>query len=204
MIIAPLAVCMPIQKMWQVLPDPGREYICSFIPSSHTIQSCAANINLAICYPESAPEILYTVLACNIVTDLYLLWLPLPMLFRASLPKGTKITLGCLFGCGLFVTVAATLRITLLATVRHFSLHISAFDHSADKILVKPTRQPTVSRPSASGPTARPSSPSSPPTSPPFSCSCDGGFTRWFPRPRPKNTRPVARTPKDQSEGTSP
>lgn len=53
------------------------------------------------------------------------------MLLNAVLPKGTKIALGCLFGCGLFVTVAATLRITLVATVSNldspdslFQLHI--------------------------------------------------------------------------------
>lgn len=74
----------------------------------------------ALCYPESSPAVLWTILSCNIITDAYLLWLPIPMLFHATLPRGTKIALGCLFGCGLFVTVAATLRITLVATVSSF------------------------------------------------------------------------------------
>lgn len=73
----------------------------------------------ALCYPESSPAILWTVLGCNIITDAYLLWLPMPMLFQSSLPKATKIVLICLFGCGLFVTVAATLRITLVAVEVH-------------------------------------------------------------------------------------
>ncbi|KAJ4395959.1 hypothetical protein N0V93_000175 [Gnomoniopsis smithogilvyi] len=99
----PFLVCIPISKMWQITPDPG-----------------------PLCYPESSPAVLWTILACNIITDAYLLWLPIPMLKHAVLPRGTKIALGCLFGCGLFVTVAATLRITLVATRVH-DFHAIAF-----------------------------------------------------------------------------
>lgn len=43
----------------------------------------------------------------------------MPMLFQASLPRASKAVLVCLFGCGLFVTVAATLRIALVAVEVH-------------------------------------------------------------------------------------
>lgn len=45
--------------------------------------------------------------------------IPLPMLFRASMPKTKKFALIGLFYCGLFVTIAAILRVIFIATVSH-------------------------------------------------------------------------------------
>lgn len=59
-------------------------------------------------------------LACNIITDAYLLWLPMPMLFQSTLPKVTKIVLMLLFGCGVFVTGAAVMTIVFVVTVSKF------------------------------------------------------------------------------------
>lgn len=65
----------------------------------------------------SSPAILWTFLACNIITDLYIIWLPMPMLFKSTLPTATKIALATLFGCGIFVTIAGILRVTYIVYV---------------------------------------------------------------------------------------
>lgn len=56
-------------------------------------------------------------MACNILTDLYIIWLPMPMLFKSTLPMPTKIALATLFGCGIFVTIAGILRVTYIIYV---------------------------------------------------------------------------------------
>lgn len=56
-------------------------------------------------------------MACNIITDLYIIWLPMPMLFKSTLPMATKIALATLFGCGIFVTIAGILRVTYIIYV---------------------------------------------------------------------------------------
>ncbi|KAI9163572.1 hypothetical protein HJFPF1_05189 [Paramyrothecium foliicola] len=52
----------------------------------------------------------------NVVTDLYLLSIPLPMLWGARLGKWRKFSLIFLFSGGVFVVVCATLRATLIVT----------------------------------------------------------------------------------------
>ncbi|KAF8425249.1 hypothetical protein EV426DRAFT_716387 [Tirmania nivea] len=47
----------------------------------------------------------------NILTDLLLLAIPLPMVFRLRGSIGRKVMLGCLFGLGIFVIIATALRI---------------------------------------------------------------------------------------------
>lgn len=65
----------------------------------------------------SSPAILWSFLGCNIITDLYIIWLPMPMLFKSTLPMATKIALATLFGCGIFVTIAGILRVTYIVYV---------------------------------------------------------------------------------------
>jgi hypothetical protein len=54
--------------------------------------------------------------ACNVSTDLYLLSIPLPLLWVSQLQKWKKISLICLFSGGLFIVVCATLRCVLIVT----------------------------------------------------------------------------------------
>ncbi|KAI7785968.1 hypothetical protein LA080_005629 [Diaporthe eres] len=101
-IIVIFVSCTPITKWWQMNPDPG-----------------------PLCYSVSSPAILWTFLACNIITDLYIIWLPMPMLFKSTLPMATKIALATLFGCGIFVTIAGVLRVTYIVYSPHDLHHIS-------------------------------------------------------------------------------
>jgi hypothetical protein len=69
------------------------------------------------CYPAISPAIVWTFFALNVSTDLYLISIPMPMLFKAAMPRRKMAALIALFGCGLFVVMAATLRVALLVTV---------------------------------------------------------------------------------------
>ncbi|KAG8168529.1 hypothetical protein KVR01_001278 [Diaporthe batatas] len=102
-IIVIFVSCIPITKWWQINPDPG-----------------------PLCYSVSSPAILWTFMASNIVTDLYIIWLPMPMLFKSTLPMATKIALATLFGCGIFVTIAGILRVTYIIYSPH-DLHRISF-----------------------------------------------------------------------------
>lgn len=96
-----LMSCMPLHKMWQIYPDPGK-----------------------FCYPAISPAIVWTYLAFNVATDIYLIMIPMPMLWKAAMPPLQKFWLIALFSCGLFVTVAAVLRAVLLVLVCLFLLGI--------------------------------------------------------------------------------
>ncbi|KAL8350212.1 hypothetical protein RB598_005512 [Gaeumannomyces tritici] len=85
--------CMPFEKNWQIFPDPGN--LC---------QPAISNINVLV------------TVVLNVLTDMYLLSIPLPMLWQASLKPAKKAGLMVLFGLGLFVTFAGILRCVLIIT----------------------------------------------------------------------------------------
>ena len=58
----------------------------------------------------------------NVITDLYLLSIPLPMLWMSSLRPAKKVGLMILFGGGFLVIACATLRCVLIVTVRQSHL----------------------------------------------------------------------------------
>lgn len=53
----------------------------------------------------------------NVITDLYLISIPVPMLWQSSLKPVKKIGLIVLFSGGLFVVACAILRCALIVTV---------------------------------------------------------------------------------------
>lgn len=69
------------------------------------------------CYAERSPYILWTFLVCNILTDIYLTVLPMPMLWKSTLSKPTKLALIILFGCGILVAATALFRAVLVVSV---------------------------------------------------------------------------------------
>lgn len=86
---------LPFSKNWQISPNPGNA-----------------------CQPAvSRIDILMTVVL-NVTTDMYLLSIPVPLLWKARLPVLKKVAVGFCFSGGLFVTTAAILRCVLILTVR--------------------------------------------------------------------------------------
>jgi hypothetical protein len=86
--------CHPFYRWWQIYPDPG-----------------------VYCHPAISPNLVWMYLSFNVATDLYLIMIPMPMLWKAAMPWFQKAWLIALFSCGLFVTMAAILRVVLLVSV---------------------------------------------------------------------------------------
>ncbi|KAI9933775.1 hypothetical protein ASPWEDRAFT_105068 [Aspergillus wentii DTO 134E9] len=85
--------CHPMQKNWQIYPDPGN-----------------------YCQPAVSHIDVYVTVTLNVATDLYLITIPTPMLWKARLPWREKIELLVLFSGGLFVMMAGILRCVLIVT----------------------------------------------------------------------------------------
>ncbi|KAH7262593.1 hypothetical protein BKA59DRAFT_519488 [Fusarium tricinctum] len=86
-----LLSCRPFNNWWQIYPDPGTH-----------------------CHAAISPGLIWTCLSFNLITDLYLIMIPMPMLWKAAMPWPQKVGLITLFSCGLFVTMAAILRVVHL------------------------------------------------------------------------------------------
>ncbi|RYO76242.1 hypothetical protein DL766_009529 [Monosporascus sp. MC13-8B] len=76
---------------WQIHPDPGNA-----------------------CQPAISNQIIWTYLSCNVATDLYLLSIPIPMLWGANIKPLKKMGMIFLFGGGILVIACAILRVVLL------------------------------------------------------------------------------------------
>ncbi|KAH7308154.1 hypothetical protein B0I35DRAFT_454010 [Stachybotrys elegans] len=85
--------CRPFHHMWQIYPNPG-----------------------IYCQPAISPALIWVYLSFNVATDLYLIAIPMPMLFKIEMPWFKRVWLVGLFSCGLFVTMAAILRVVLLVS----------------------------------------------------------------------------------------
>ncbi|KAK0637031.1 hypothetical protein B0T17DRAFT_613676 [Bombardia bombarda] len=85
--------CYPLHKNWQIYPDPGN-----------------------FCQPAISKIDIFVTVVLNVLTDLYLLSIPIPMLWQSSLRPIKKAGLMLLFSGGIFVTMAAILRCVLILT----------------------------------------------------------------------------------------
>lgn len=93
-VVTVLASCRPLNKMWQIFPDPG-----------------------PICYAGVSPILIGVTLAGNILTDIYLISIPVPALLRASLGRVQKISLVSLFSCSSLITAMAIVRVVVIVVV---------------------------------------------------------------------------------------
>ncbi|KAJ5409119.1 hypothetical protein N7509_003002 [Penicillium cosmopolitanum] len=85
--------CFPLHKNWQIYPNPGNH-----------CQPAVSNIDI------------YVTVVLNVATDIYLISIPAPMLFKARLRWREKLELLVLFSGGLFVMMAGILRCVLILT----------------------------------------------------------------------------------------
>ncbi|KAM5466951.1 hypothetical protein MauCBS54593_005570 [Microsporum audouinii] len=82
--------CVPFTKLWQVYPNPGGQ-----------------------CYPQN-PVTFYTVAVLNVLTDMCIILIPIPMVLRVQASVMRKIGLLMLFGLGMFCMIAAIVRVVLI------------------------------------------------------------------------------------------
>ncbi|KAH7047568.1 hypothetical protein B0J12DRAFT_711502 [Macrophomina phaseolina] len=83
--------CQPFSSNWQIEPNPGNH-----------------------CQPAISKIDLYVTVVLNVLTDMYLMSIPMPMLWKANLEIKRKISLILIFGGGVFVMMAGILRCALI------------------------------------------------------------------------------------------
>ncbi|QBZ63072.1 hypothetical protein PoMZ_11965, partial [Pyricularia oryzae] len=79
--------CRPFRNYWQISPDPGNQ-----------------------CQPAVSDPIVWSSFAANVATDIYLIAIPLPLLWGSTLRLGKKIASTIVLGAGIFVLVCAILK----------------------------------------------------------------------------------------------
>ncbi|KAF7718969.1 Uncharacterized protein PECH_006315 [Penicillium ucsense] len=87
-----LLSCQPFHAFWQINPDPGD-----------------------VCQPAKSPVYVLVVVLLNIVTDLYLLSIPLPLLWQVKISLKQKIPLMGLFSGAAFVITASIIRAVMIS-----------------------------------------------------------------------------------------
>ncbi|KAI0387635.1 hypothetical protein F5Y04DRAFT_240657 [Hypomontagnella monticulosa] len=85
-VISDLAECQPFQNYWQVMPDPGGQCRQGYVQ-------------------------LITMATCNIMTDLLLVFYPIPIILTSHMGTKRKVQLTLLFSLSLFVVAVTGYRI---------------------------------------------------------------------------------------------
>lgn len=132
------ASCRPYQNMWVVWPQQGGE----FLPptSSHSTRRATSRLihlskRLANCMPQAEIYMLPP-LILNLLTDIAIMAIPAPVVLPAKMTIARKISVLILFGGGIFVMVAAVLRVTMVLLV---SLHADTL--CADSLPMVPSQR---------------------------------------------------------------
>ncbi|KAK4937760.1 hypothetical protein LTR10_021705 [Elasticomyces elasticus] len=86
-----LGGCHSFHKNWQIYPNPGNH-----------------------CQPAISKIDLYVTVILNVFSDVYLLTIPIPLLWKADVPMIQKFSLTFIFGGAVFVMAAGILRAALI------------------------------------------------------------------------------------------
>ncbi|KAF2708822.1 hypothetical protein K504DRAFT_380567 [Pleomassaria siparia CBS 279.74] len=86
--------CWPLHRQWQINPDPGNN-----------------------CQPGFSKLQVSFIMAINTATDLYLMAIPIPIIYKARLDIKRKLSLFVLFSGGWIVIIFGILRCVTLVTV---------------------------------------------------------------------------------------
>ncbi|KAI0012720.1 hypothetical protein F4779DRAFT_566594 [Xylariaceae sp. FL0662B] len=85
--------CQPITKFWQINPDPGN-----------------------LCQPTNSRAYVLVVVIPNVLTDIYLLSIPLPLMWKVNISLKRKLALMLLFSGAVFCIMAGTIRAVVIST----------------------------------------------------------------------------------------
>ncbi|KAJ5295066.1 hypothetical protein N7508_009887 [Penicillium antarcticum] len=89
-----LLSCQPFHAFWQISPNPGK-----------------------LCQPTNSPVYVLVVVILNIITDIYLLSIPLPLLWTVNISLKRKVPLMALFSGAAFVITASIIRaVTIMSS----------------------------------------------------------------------------------------
>lgn len=114
-IITIFAACRPFHRYWQLKPDPGSQ---SPPPPPWALRPRARLTRPAdSCEPAISRPVIWVSFAANVSTDMYLLSIPLPMLWRSSLSTPRKMASTVILGAGFFVLICAVLKSVFVLVV---------------------------------------------------------------------------------------
>jgi hypothetical protein len=110
-----LLSCQPFEKYWQINPDPGSECLIS-----HRLKQFHSSLTqfTDICTPSNNRVWVLVTVILNILTDIYLLSIPLPLLWTVNLDLKRKLPLMALFSGATFVMIAGIIRAVTIMNVR--------------------------------------------------------------------------------------
>jgi hypothetical protein len=77
-ILSILFVCHPLHKNWQINPDPGSKPSPSLVLLSARLHPILTS-SIDYCQPAISKIDIYVTVVLNVVTDMYLLSIPLPV-----------------------------------------------------------------------------------------------------------------------------
>lgn len=72
---------------------------------------------LDVCQPAISTPVIAVTFASNLITDPYLIFIPIPMLWQSSLKPLKKIAATIVLSSGVFVLVCATIKSVFLLVV---------------------------------------------------------------------------------------
>ncbi|KAK7931197.1 hypothetical protein PG985_001909 [Apiospora marii] len=82
-----LLSCQPFHKFWQIYPNPGN-----------------------VCQPTISNVYVLVVVILNVLSDAYLISIPLPLLWQVNIDLRKRLPLMALFSGGLFIAIAGSIR----------------------------------------------------------------------------------------------
>lgn len=88
-ILSILLGCRPLHKNWQINPDPGSKNSPRFSPLNQKVTRLTSP---DYCQPAISKIDLYVTVVLNVVTDVYLMSIPLPVRGYFTLPINRDIT----------------------------------------------------------------------------------------------------------------
>ncbi|KAK7999636.1 hypothetical protein PG990_012236 [Apiospora arundinis] len=91
------SICSPIQKYWQIVPDPGK-----------------------VCHGVTHPSIVWATMAASVLTDIWLMILPMPMLWGTRMCHSEKVAFFIVLGVSMVVVVCSVLK-AVYAQADHIS-----------------------------------------------------------------------------------
>ncbi|KAK4196674.1 hypothetical protein QBC40DRAFT_233894 [Triangularia verruculosa] len=92
-VLAVFVGCLPFHKYWQINPNPGNS-----------------------CQPAVSSPVVWASFAANVTSDIYLIIIPLPLLWGSRLRLVEKIGSTLVLSAGIFVLVCATLKTIFVVT----------------------------------------------------------------------------------------
>ncbi|KAI9760262.1 MAG: hypothetical protein M4579_001776 [Chaenotheca gracillima] len=137
-------VVMSLCVMWAVMTILIGFLICTPLSYNWNL-----NTPYGHCGDQNAAYVAIGVV--DIVTDMMILALPIPMLWKLQIPVANKIALSSVFGLGLFTIIIGILRVVALVTI-----DFSDFSYSAKGIFIWSDLEPGIGIVVACGPLLRP------------------------------------------------